>query len=341
MLIGIIFLIIVSLHPQVVSSALPSSYRNATTLINDAINFESQYPSLISHSQIGATVKGTPIYVFKIGNPDGGKVLIDASIHGNENAGSEVVWWFMNWLLTSQDQDAVNIRQRNYVMVVPILNIDEFQIGRENAHDVDLNRNYKVGWKTYNDTTGGSAPLSEPETQAIYDFVFGLHLSSSSKTWYLNVHTNDQNVRVSPPWGYLSFTPEKSYYEAVYSNYSRICNSMGSVPFPYVEQNSYGGGLARDQMYALGAYSLSVEVSDALLPLDYSTVSSTILNRFKSLVIAICRESEVKSESTNGTIIPKDWMEFVLNHKIEISISTVLVVMLVILVASKLRKSRN
>lgn len=275
---------------QIGFSVLPSSYRNSTTLINDTLSWESQYPSLISHQQIGATVNGKPLYVFKIGNPNGGKVIIDAAIHGSENVGSEAVWWFMNWLLTSSDQNAVDIRQRDYVMVVPILNIDEFQIRRENAHMVDLNRNYQVGWGAFNDPERGSAALSEPESQAMFNFVSGLHLALSDKAWYINIHVGDE--RASPPWGYLSYTPEQSYYQAVYANYSRLCSATGSIPFAYKATNNYGGGLARDQMYALGAYSFTVEVSTSFTP-TYSTIPTTILGRLEPLLITVCQEAAV------------------------------------------------
>lgn len=305
--------------PKNVYSANPTTYRDATTLINDIISFESVYSSLISHEEIGRTVNNKPIYVFKIGNPNGGKVLIEATLHGSEYVNSEVMYWFIDWLLKDTSSDAVNMRTRNYVMVIPIVNIDNYKTARENAHGVDLNRNFETGW--ISGTGRGSSALSEPETMAIHNFV-----ERVQPEWFLDLHSGD--VRISPPWGYLSFTPEQSYYQAVYQNYTSICSS----PIRYTASNNYGNGLVRDEGYALGAYSFCVETTSST-PV-YSDVYNVILPKVKPLIITVCQECEVYNNNNTVT----DWIKFMSEHVVEISVGTLSTVLLFVIIALKIKR---
>jgi len=316
----IVFLVIINVTKNVYSEN-PTTYRDATTLINDIIGFESIYP--ISHEEIGRTVNNKPIYVFKIGNPNGGKVLIEATLHGPEYANSEVLYWFIDWLLKDVGSDAVNMRARNYVMIIPIVNIDNYKTTRENAHGVDLNRNFETGW--ISGAGRGSSALSEPETRAIHEFV-----ERVQPEWFLDLHSGD--VRVSPPWGYLSFTPEQSYYQAVYQNYTSIC----SFPISYVASNNYGNGLARDEGYALGAYSFCVETTSST-PV-YSDVYNVILPKVKPLIITVCQECAVYDNvHDNNTTTTADWIKFMSEHVVEISAGTLSTVLLFVIIILKVK----
>ncbi len=81
------------------------------------------------------------------------------------------------------------------LFILPALNIDGYEdhpgqtYGRANAHGVDLNRNFSVLWQAEWDRTGcwdvlpisaGPAPFSEPETQALRNFIMrpDIHLSA-------------------------------------------------------------------------------------------------------------------------------------------------------------------
>jgi len=59
--------------------------------------------------------------------------------------------------------------------------------GRANAHNVDLNRNFDANWQkdwprdncwTYTMVTGGTGPMSEPETKALAAFIQSHHFDA-------------------------------------------------------------------------------------------------------------------------------------------------------------------
>src|SRR5512132_3482858 len=115
-----------------------------------------------STETVGHSVQGRPIRAVQVGNPRARiKVLIVGEIHGNELAGRAV---------TKRLRTAHPPRGVEY-WVVDDLNPDGAHAGtRQNAHHVDLNRNFPYRWRgggwpsdTY---YSGPSPLSEPESAA-------------------------------------------------------------------------------------------------------------------------------------------------------------------------------
>ena len=98
----------------------------------------------------------------------GTRILVVGAIHGNETAGIAVV----------------RALQRSHsgadLWLVPSLNPDGVARGtRQNAHGVDLNRNFPAMWQpighpgsTY---YAGARPFSEPETRAARDLIRRIH----------------------------------------------------------------------------------------------------------------------------------------------------------------------
>lgn len=121
---------------------------------------------------LGRSVEGRPIRVTRVGDRGAPtKVLVVGAIHGNEQAGVAVVRWLR----------AHPVRQpRVELWLVHDLNPDGAAAGtRQNAHGVDLNRNFPDGWRgggrpfaTY---YGGPRPLSEPESRLAARLVRRLH----------------------------------------------------------------------------------------------------------------------------------------------------------------------
>jgi hypothetical protein len=154
------------------------------SLFRDLCNENSRY---CTSEVIGKSIKGKDIWMFKFGNPKGGIVMMDSSGHGPEDCGAEISYVFVKWMMESNDADAVRARNNNYFMIVPVLNVDEYD--RQNArsqytlpngsillvkYGVDLNRNAPIGWggsgssdPNNNYEYRGLSAASEPETQAI------------------------------------------------------------------------------------------------------------------------------------------------------------------------------
>ncbi len=106
--------------------------------------------------QLGRSWQGRPIEAFEVGNPAGARVLVVGAIHGNETGGIAVAHALEH--LAPRDLD---------LWIVPDLNPDGVAAGtRQNAHGVDLNRNFPWHWRPLDGVyDSGPRPLSEREAR--------------------------------------------------------------------------------------------------------------------------------------------------------------------------------
>lgn len=116
---------------------------------------------------VGSSVEGRPIGAEVFGSgPD--TVLILASIHGNEPAGTPLLQ-----ALSDHLRDHPGLLSGRTIIVVPVANPDGHEHhARHNANRVDLNRNFPAGNRKARRRYGMSA-LSEPESVAIFDLIDG------------------------------------------------------------------------------------------------------------------------------------------------------------------------
>jgi N-acetylmuramoyl-L-alanine amidase-like protein/zinc carboxypeptidase len=116
---------------------------------------------------LGHSVEGRAIRAQVVGDENAPvKVLVVGSVHGNERGGAEVVAKLRRmppphgvalWLVNDMNPDGTAADRR------------------QNAHDVDLNRNFPYRWRAQDSPAGqyysGPGPLSEPESRAAADLV--------------------------------------------------------------------------------------------------------------------------------------------------------------------------
>jgi predicted deacylase len=124
---------------------------------------------------IGRSVDGRAIHAVETGTRGEPRILVVGCIHGNECAGMAVIR---------------ALRRRTPprhadLWLVPTLNPDGRAAGtRQNAHGVDLNRNYPYKWKNLDGSyESGPKPASEPETRAMMRF-----LSTVKPAYILSFH---------------------------------------------------------------------------------------------------------------------------------------------------------
>jgi protein MpaA len=125
---------------------------------------------------IGRSVRGRPITAHVIG-PDSAtrRILIVGCIHGNECAGNAI----LSALARRQPSKGVQL------WLVPEMNPDGTADGtRQNAHGVDLNRNFPYQWQPISEPTyfAGPKPLSEPESRAAVKLI--RRLKPAVTIWY-------------------------------------------------------------------------------------------------------------------------------------------------------------
>lgn len=122
-------------------------------------------PLVTQTDVIGQSIQGRPIKCYRFGSgPD--TILVLASIHGNESAGTPLAWKLIDAI--QKDRRVLNGRT---ILIIPIANPDGYAAGtRENVNEVDLNRNFPAA-NRINITEYGTRPLSEPEALAIKELI--------------------------------------------------------------------------------------------------------------------------------------------------------------------------
>ncbi len=130
---------------------------------------------LATSQQIGTSVQGRPIEVACIGSGDR-SVLLVGGLHTGPEAHSVDLVLEVARLAWSSD---LEVPAATRLCILPVLNPDGLVSGnRTNARGVDLNRNWPaLNWSAdaYHPeggaVSGGSGPLSEPETRALWNYV--------------------------------------------------------------------------------------------------------------------------------------------------------------------------
>ena len=124
----------------------------------------------------GRSVQGRPLVAWSLGPADARrKVLVVGCIHGNECAGLRITSALRHTTLPRGVQ----------LWIVPELNPDGTAADtRQNAHGVDLNRNFPYRWARSTDPTfdSGPRPASEPETRAAMRLIRAIHPTVT--IWY-------------------------------------------------------------------------------------------------------------------------------------------------------------
>jgi murein peptide amidase A len=153
---------------------------------------------------IGYSVRGRPIVAYERGDPTAPVTLVVGVIHGTEPAGLAVI----------KQLRTMPLPHGVHLWLVPTINPDGLAAGtRQNAHGVDLNRNWPVDWKhngvPWDGYYSGPRPMSEPENRAMRSFI--LRIKPALTIWYHQpldeVYGSDPHVAVLKRYARLSGLP--------------------------------------------------------------------------------------------------------------------------------------
>ncbi len=216
-------------------------YINYAECIDTLRSLATRYPDLCSLFSLGPSYRGNDIWCLKLSdNPATDEAepecLFDGAIHANEPVGTSTVIMFAEHLLGGYGEDSLAtwLLDNRQVYVAPILNPDGVIYNsdsggasanwRKNRHPyppgdgVDLNRNFGYKWgfddqgsspNPRNWNYRGPAPFSEPEAQAVRDFVLDRRIRTMID-FHMSGHWN------LFPWCYDSIrSPELPYLNAM------------------------------------------------------------------------------------------------------------------------------
>lgn len=238
------------------------------------------YPFALGQSVQGRDIVG---YAYPITNSPRGLVLV-CGIHGDEvNA-----WPVLQSIMADLDSDTLIQPPDLSIYFVESLNPDGTAANRRlNAHNIDLNRNWDTyDWRTgveqspvdFLPVGGGDFPFSEPETQAMRDFLLLLKATHPGGVTVIYFHA------AVPPDGFVSPGTHQVNGQDVADTPSRLLGQDFADLTGYRYANQWIGGYtvtgdASTWAVAQGMVSLTIElpVRDALDAPSAAVLKSGVL----------------------------------------------------------------
>ena len=182
--------------PKNLLAAPDQDYKNPSEIEDFIRDIHARYPDITEVRSIGKSLEGRDIWAIKISDNAKTKeqepvILVNAMHHAREVMTPEITTDMVEYLVTNygQNDEVTKWVDNSEIWVIPMFNVDgnnkmwsEDSMWRKNTrdgHGVDINRNYPTGWNSCKGSSGntraqdyrGTAPASEPETQAMMNFV--------------------------------------------------------------------------------------------------------------------------------------------------------------------------
>ncbi|XP_012671889.2 carboxypeptidase B2 [Clupea harengus] len=177
----------------------------------------TDYANIVRLLLIGSSFEKRPLYVLKLSgkasNTPKKAIWIDCGIHAREWISPAFCLWFVDHCIKyyNESRDVTEMMDSMDIYVLPVLNPDGYRytwttkrMWRKNRSihsnsgcvGVDLNRNFDANWCTSgassnpcDDTYCGQYPESEPEAQAVANF---LRSHKNTVQLYFSIHSYSQ-----------------------------------------------------------------------------------------------------------------------------------------------------
>jgi len=208
--------------------------------------YATTYPELCTLQTIGTTPRGRALLVLKISDnvnleeaePE---FLYTSSMHGNELTGFPLMIRLIDYLLTNygSNSEVTNIINSTELFINPLANPDGAYGNtgsntisgptRENANNVDLNRNFP-------DNLGGihdDGRVYQPETKAFMAF-------EASRDFVLAANFHGGTEVVNYPYDNTTTVKhaDHNYYEYISVEYAQNCQSVAPANYMNVDYDS-------------------------------------------------------------------------------------------------------
>ncbi|XP_042369038.1 carboxypeptidase B2-like isoform X2 [Plectropomus leopardus] len=274
-----------------------SAYRSIETFYESYHTLEDIYnwinetrqnnPDTVEVIQIGSSFENRPLYVMKLSlnnRPNKKAMWIDCGIHAREWISHAFCLWFVQYSLSSYktNQNMTHIFDNMDVYVLPVVNPDGYEYSwttdrmwrknrsvRNSSHciGVDLNRNFDANWcmeeaskNPCRDLYCGASPESEPETQAVANF---LRSHKDSIQLYLTIHAPTKMLLFPYSYTFEEAENHKDLYEMAQEAAENI-KTIYNTTYTYGQGSKtiyLASGGSDDWAYDLGIkYSFTFEL---------------------------------------------------------------------------------
>ncbi|MBL7663780.1 MAG: zinc carboxypeptidase [Bacteriovoracaceae bacterium] len=177
---------------------LDPQYKNPDEIQAFLSAIQTQYPNITQMVEIGRSIENRPIWAMKISDNvkmrfeyDEPTIFFNSMHHAREVMTPEIAIDIIQYLTAGygRDEKVTHWVNANEIWIIPMVNVDgnnkvwnSNNMWRKNNrgnYGVDINRNYPYKWgecngssgSRYSETFRGDAAGSEPETQAMMNFI--------------------------------------------------------------------------------------------------------------------------------------------------------------------------
>ena len=183
------------------------TYDEVYTILDSLV---TDYPNMCRLDTIGLSVLGRPIWAMRVtDNPqieeNEPEIRLAGNMHGDEHIGTEITLYFLGYLLGNyaSNPSVQNLIDNREIWILPTLNPDgKIANERQNANNVDLNRDYGYFWDGWGSSPG---PCSQIENKTMRE-----HLEQNNISLEYNYHSAAEVVNY--PWDYHQSDPPDSQY---------------------------------------------------------------------------------------------------------------------------------
>ncbi|XP_074601620.1 carboxypeptidase B-like isoform X2 [Brevipalpus obovatus] len=210
-----------------------TEYRRYQEMTQYAQELVSSYPNLMSLETFGKSFEGRDLILMKIGSRSNGDkpiIWIDAGIHAREWIASTSAFYIASQLPVQYHSDPIVKQLMDHFdfYIAPMVNPDGYEYthttnrfwrktrsnhSKGQCVGVDANRNFGFKWMVEGasnnpcaETYAGPKAFSEPETQAIRDYLLKFTRDNGSQIRaYLTFHCFSEQWLY--PWGYNKDVP--------------------------------------------------------------------------------------------------------------------------------------
>ncbi len=256
-------------------------------------DLESTAPDYVRLISIGRSLEGREMYglhlntsATDLASGQSGKpgIVFLGAHHAREHVSKEVPLMLAQYLVAHRGDAALQTLLANRdIWIIPIVNPDgveydisngRYRMWRKNRRPngdgtfgVDLNRNYPKGWggsgasaSTNSDTYRGRSAFSEPETQAVRDFVSGL----PNVTSLLSFHTFSELILY--PWSHTFDSVSNSNDLRTFSTMAQQMAAWNRYTAQQASDLYISSGDTTDWAYdSLGIFAFTFELSPRTL----------------------------------------------------------------------------
>jgi hypothetical protein len=280
-------------EPRVAQEALDAMEPRGTPTYFTLAEYEaamtqwaSAHPSIVSLFSLGQSLEGREIYMLRLSDnaatdENEPEVLLLSLQHAREWLSGMTLNGVTDYFVTQYGTDAevTELIDNMEIYVILVANPDGYlythtndRFWRKNRRDngngtfgVDLNRNWPVEWVASSNTSsnlyGGTAPLSEPETVALDNW---LKAPERNLMGVVNYHT--YNTRIMHNWAFTyELPPNEHLMGRVADQFGHAMTAVNGQRFRTgswaITLNYIGGGATVDYVGAeLGVPALTLEL---------------------------------------------------------------------------------